>query len=75
VRELAIDDSDGQICLVFFGVYCLLIGYLIFRSTYNLASGILGEGSVCLWLLAIGVNVQRWKQQAGARYVGAHNLE
>jgi Domain of unknown function (DUF4386) len=81
--------------LVFFGFYCLLIGYLIFRSTflprilgvlmafgglgwltflspplanylspYNLAPGILGEGALTLWLLVIGVNAQRWKEQA-----------
>lgn len=83
--------------LVFFGFYCLLIGYLIFRSTflprvlgalmafaglgwltflspplanhlspYILAPGLLGEGSLMLWLLVIGVNAQRWKEQAGA---------
>jgi hypothetical protein len=28
--------------------------------------GLLGEASVSLWLLAMGVNVQRWKQQASA---------
>jgi hypothetical protein len=86
-----------NIGLVFGGFYCLLIGYLIFRSTflprilgapmafaglgwvtflspplanrlspYNLASGILGEGLVMLWLLVMGVNVQRWKEQASA---------
>jgi hypothetical protein len=84
-----------NIGLVFGGFYCLLIGYLIFRSTflprvlgapmafaglgwltflspplanhlspYNLASGILGEGLVLLWLLVMGVNAQRWKEQA-----------
>jgi hypothetical protein len=83
--------------LVFFGLYCLLIGYLIFRSTflprilgalmalgglgwltfvspafakhlspYNLAPGILGEGVLALWLLVIGLNAQRWQDQAGA---------
>jgi hypothetical protein len=83
--------------LVFFGFYCLLIGYLIFRSTflprilgalmafgglgwltflspplakylspYNLAPGILGEGLLALWLLVVGVNEQRWKEQASA---------
>ena len=81
--------------LVFFGFYCLLIGYLIFRSTflprilgvlmafgglgwltflspalanhlvpYNFFPGILGEGALTLWLLVMGVNVQRWKEQA-----------
>ena len=83
--------------LVFFGGYCLLIGYLILRSTflprvfgvlmmlagvgwvtfisppfakslspYNYYPGGIGEISLCLWLLAVGVNSERWKQQAGA---------
>jgi hypothetical protein len=91
-----------DICLVFFGFYCILIGYLIFRSTflpkilgvlmaiaglgylinsfatflspafaihlipYVLAPGLLGEGSLTVWLLAVGVNVQRWKEQESA---------
>jgi hypothetical protein len=84
-----------NIAIVFVGVYCLLIGYLIFQSTflprilgvlmafgglgwltymspplvnylspYNLALGILGQESVMLWLLVMGVDVQRWKEQA-----------
>jgi uncharacterized protein DUF4386 len=86
-----------NICFVFFGVYCLLIGYLIFRSAFlprilgvlmafaglgwltflspplaNYLSpyiqvlGFLAELSLCLWLLVVGVNVQRWKEQACA---------
>jgi hypothetical protein len=82
--------------LLFFSPYCLLIGYLIFRSTFlprilgvlmalagvgwlvfllpNLANylslsiealGIFAEASLMLWLLVMGVNVERWKQQAG----------
>jgi hypothetical protein len=84
--------------LVFFGFYCLLIGYLISRSTflprilgvlmafgglgwltflspplashlspYIFAPGLLGEGSLTLWLLVIGVNEQRWEEQASGR--------
>jgi len=84
-----------NIGLVFFGFYCLLIGYLIFRSAflprmlgvlmafaglawltflspqlantlspYNRAVGVLGEGSLTLWLLAIGVNVRKWNEKA-----------
>ncbi len=84
--------------LVFFGVYCLLIGYLIFQSTFlpralgvlmafggvgwltflspslarslspfNLLPGIVGEGALTLWLLVIGLNADRWREQAALR--------
>jgi hypothetical protein len=83
--------------LIFFGFYCLLIGRLIFRSTFlprilgalmgfgglgwltflspplanylspwNMLPGVLGELSLTLWLIVIGVNVQRWTEQASA---------
>jgi hypothetical protein len=82
--------------LVFFGPYCLLLGYLIFRSTflprilgvlmafaglgwlifltplanhlstYLKVIGFLAELSLMLWLIVKGVNVQQWKEQAGA---------
>jgi hypothetical protein len=86
-----------DIPVVLNGFYSLLIGYLIFRSTflprvlgglmalgglgwlsflslplakylspYNLALGLLGQESVMLWLLVMGVNAQRWREQAGA---------
>jgi hypothetical protein len=35
-------------------------------SRVVMPAGILGEGSLILWLLIFGVNSQRWKQQAGA---------
>jgi hypothetical protein len=86
-----------NIAIVFAGFYCMLIGYLIFRSAflprflgilmafaglgwvtylspllvnylspYNLAVSLLAEVSVFLWLLVMGVNVQRWNEQASA---------
>jgi hypothetical protein len=89
--------QGNNIGLVFFGLQCLLIGYLILRSTfllrilgalmvfaglgwltflspplakslspYNMLPGGLGELSLTLWLLVLGVNVQRWKEQASA---------
>lgn len=48
------------------------LSWLTFFSTaltsqlypYNLAPGIIGEGVLTLWLLVIGLNEQRWKEQA-----------
>jgi Domain of unknown function (DUF4386) len=86
--------------LGFFGLYCLLIGSLILRSTflprvlgvlmaigglswltffspslanqlfpYNMAPGIIGEGALTLWLLVVGLNEPRWRDQDAAGVV------
>ena len=87
-----------QIDHVFFGFWCVLTGYLIFKSTflprvlgvlfaisglgwvtylspplanylfmpYIAAASALGEIPLELWLIVMGVNVQRWKEQASA---------
>jgi hypothetical protein len=73
-----------NIDLAFFGLYCVLIGYLIYRSTflprtqqfYALSGACArgrsvplhshtgcGELALVLWLLAMGVNLQKWKEQ------------
>lgn len=95
---LKLGTQASNIMMVFFGFYCLLIGYLILRSIFlpriigaflvvaglcyltnyfasflalplanysfryiALPGGILGEGSLILWLLVVGVNTERWK--------------
>jgi len=95
---LKLRAQTSSVYMVFFGWYCILIGYLIFRSTflprilgvfmaiaglsYQLflspplanylfpyvvkPAGALGELSLILWLLVIGVNPQRWREQARA---------
>ena len=94
--SLQLFGQGFDICFVFFGFYCLLIGYLVFRSTflprvigvlmvlaglgwltfcvpalahsldpYIRIPGVVGEASLTLWLLAAGVNLERWKKLAG----------
>jgi len=100
---LKLNAQAFYIYLVFFGFWCVLIGYLIFRSTfmprilgvleafaglcwltflwppfahylspYNQALAGLAEISLMLWLLVMGVNAQRWKEQAGAARASIH---
>jgi hypothetical protein len=91
-------NTAYDIALAPFGVHCLLMGYLIFRSTflpriigillavaglgyltfvwpplgdrlfvpYILVPGLVGEGSLALWLTFFGVNSERWTQTASA---------
>jgi hypothetical protein len=103
-EALRLQPQGLNIALVFHGFYCILLGYLIFRSTflprilgalmafaglgwltylstpvvnhlspYNLASGLLGDVSVYLWLLVMGIDVQRWTEQANWRSPRATN--
>src|ERR1700753_1253070 len=94
---LKLHSRSFNIGLVFFGVYCLLIGFLVVRATflpraigvlmmlaglgwltflspplarslspYVLLPGIVGEGSLTLWLLLMGIDLQRWKEKVAA---------
>jgi Domain of unknown function (DUF4386) len=89
-----------NVALVFFGIDCVVIGWLIFRSTflprilgvllavaglcyltnsfvdflfpalalpfYVLLPSFVAELALCLWLIVIGVNAEKWKEQASA---------
>jgi hypothetical protein len=91
-----------DIALVFFGFHCILVGYLIFRSTFlprvlGIALAIGGFGYLAnvltnaiplpfrvhlfpyvmlpagaaeilltLWLIIVGINIVRWKEESNA---------
>ncbi len=95
---LKLNQYAYNIDLVFFGLWCVLTGYLIFRSTflprilgvllaisglgwviylypplayhlfipYIASASALGEIPLEFWLIVMGVNAQRWKEQASA---------
>jgi len=99
---LELNGLAFSVGMILFGFYCLLIGYLIFKSKFlprilgvlvalaglghligtftNLLfpvfaphlrpyinlPGVVGEVSLMLWLLVMGVNDARWKEQASA---------
>jgi hypothetical protein len=95
LEALRWNPQGVDIAMVLHGLYCVLIGYLIFRSAflprilgalmafgglgwltflspplanslspYNTAAGLIGEGSVMLWLLLMAVGLPRWREQA-----------
>ena len=96
---LRLNGLASEIYLVFFGLWCLLSGYLISKSTFMpriigvllaidgvgwmlyvsppladrlflviaIAAG-LAEIPLQLWLLIMGVNNERWRQQAAIAY-------
>lgn len=102
VLSLRLHTAGYNIALVVFGGHCLLLGYLITKSTFlprwigvlvAIAGGgylingfavlvfpvfaahldpyialpwLAGEGSLALWLLIVGLNAERWREQAGA---------
>ena len=64
---------------VFFGFDIICIAYLVYSFADLLAPGfaaqlvpwiqmpaLIGEGSLCLWLLVVGVDAERWAERASA---------
>ena len=104
-EALELHLQDVNAALIFHGFYCLLIGYLVFRSIflprilgalivfaglgwlltslssplahslhpYSQAVGFLGEGSLMLWLLLMGVDILKWKEKSNAGPQGIHS--
>jgi hypothetical protein len=100
--SLKMHGQGYNIGLVNFGVYCTLLGYLVFRSgflpraigallflagaswlvdslatvvypplaaalsSFTGAGALIGEASLCLWLLAFGVDAPKWRDRARA---------
>ena len=46
--------------------YLIAPGFAAHLVPYIQLPSLVGEGSLCLWLLLVGVNVQRWQEQASA---------
>jgi hypothetical protein len=100
LTSLRLHSYGYLVIMVFFGCYCALLGYLVFRSgflprligilllfagvcdvsksfsvildlpipdalgaVYSLAA-LIGEGSLALWLAAVGVNASAWQSRA-----------
>jgi hypothetical protein len=93
LEAIQLKAHGTDFAMVFHGVFCILIGTLIFRSRFlprilgaliaigglgwltylsprlfpwNLACGLAGEVSVFLWLVVMGVNVERWEERTSA---------
>jgi hypothetical protein len=57
---------DGLAYLVYSFAYLLAPGFAAHLVPWIQLPALIGEGSLCLWLLVVGVNVERWKEWAGA---------
>ncbi|MDB5483326.1 MAG: hypothetical protein JWO83_4379 [Caulobacteraceae bacterium] len=102
MTAVRLEGQAYDISLMFFGVYCALVGVLVYRSgfmprlvgvlmvsagvgwltdtiailldppfarslaPYIMAPGSIGEISLMLWLLLVGLNGPKWESRAGA---------
>lgn len=106
MMSLNLGGAGTSVSFFFFGSYCLMLGFLVLRSSFlprilgaflvvaglgwlgtslamimspalasslslwPLAAGGLGEGAFTLWLLFMGVNAAKWREQAGLTHAG-----
>jgi hypothetical protein len=56
---------DGLAYLLYSFAEFLAPGFAAHLVPWIQLPALLGEGSLCLWLLVVGVNVERWKERAG----------
>ena len=57
---------DGLAYLVYSFAAMLAPGFASQLVPWIQLPALFGEGSLCLWLLVAGVNVERWNEQASA---------
>src|SRR5438046_1529749 len=57
---------DGLAYLVYSFANLLAPGFAAQLVPWIQLPALIGEGSLCLWLLLVGVDVERWKEQASA---------
>jgi len=66
-RVIGLLLAFGALCYLTYSVAALLSpGFAHRLVPYLQLPSLVGEGSLCLWMLIVGLNVERWKQLAGA---------
>ncbi len=66
-RVIGLLLAFGALCYLTYSFATLLSPGVAHRLVpYIQLPSLVGEGSLCLWMLIVGLNVERWKQLAGA---------
>ena len=66
-RVIGLLLAFGALCYLTYSFAALLSpGFAHRLVPYLQLPSLVGEGSLCLWMLIVGLNVERWKQLAGA---------
>jgi len=72
-RVIGVLLSIGALCYLTYSFASFISpGFAAHLVPYVQLPSLVGEGSFCLWLLFVGVNVQRWDEQAAAAEAVKH---